>query len=170
MKRLWLLVGIPGSGKSTWIKNHRLYFSDKYAAISRDKIRFSLLKENDDYFSKEDQVWKEYLSQTISSLLLNEDTILDATHLNEKSRSKILRALKNYLIDFEINAIVINTSLNEALKRNDNRTGREFVPKAQIRRMAAQMTIPTIEEGFDHIYIFNDENKKVKYQIIEKGG
>lgn len=163
-KRLWLMCGIPGSGKSTWIQNHIKSFSDHTTIISRDKIRFSLLKEEDLYFSKEKEVWKEYISQIIVALNFNEDIILDATHLNEASRSKILRALKDNLKNVQINAIVINTPFPQALKQNNLRKGREFVPESVIHRMSFQMTIPTIEEGFDEIYIYENN----KYKIITK--
>ena len=75
--RLWLLAGIPGSGKSTWIQNHRKFFAEDNAVISRDQIRFALLGENDDYFSKENEVWQQYVEKTIASLKFNTDTILD---------------------------------------------------------------------------------------------
>ena len=91
-KTLWLMCGIPGSGKSTWIREHEKYFEPSYKVISRDEIRFSMLGENDDYFSKEKEVWDEYVKQAKDSLSKNDDTILDATHLNEASRTKILRA------------------------------------------------------------------------------
>ena len=147
------MVGIPGSGKTTWIQNHKDFFSNSTGIISRDEIRFSLLKENEEYFSKEKEVWKEYVSQSINSLKNNENTILDATHLNEASRSKILIALKNYLKNVEINAIVLDTPLSQSMAQNKLRKGRSYVPLSVIRRMNYQMTIPTLEEGFDNIYI-----------------
>lgn len=136
--------------------------------ISRDEIRFSLLGENDEYFSKEDEVWSEYVRQAKESINTNVDTILDATHLNASSRGKILCALKDVLKNVEINVIVIDVDLNTALERNELREGRSYVPRGVIRRMASQFTIPTLEEGFDHIYIYKEEDGKVKYQIIEK--
>lgn len=166
--RLWLMVGTPGSGKSTWIKNHKNFFADDVAVISRDAIRFSLLNEEEEYFSREDEVWREFVRQAALSLDTNVDTILDATHLNEASRGKILRALKDHLKDVEINAIVINSDLETCLERNEMREGRSYVPRGVIRRMASQFTIPTLEEGFDHIYIYKEEDGKVKYQIMEK--
>lgn len=167
--RLWLMIGVPGSGKSTWIKNHRSLFAEESAVISRDEIRFSMVKEDEEYFSKEKEVFAEYVAQTIKSLENNVDTILDATHLNGSSRGKILRALKDNLNGVEINAIVIDTPLDRTIKQNDMREGREFVPISVIRRMNCQMTLPTLAEGFDHIYIYEEVNGKVKYQIIEKG-
>ena len=47
------MMGIPGSGKSTFVRKRRDIF-DNPIVISRDKIRFSLLEEGDEYFSKEE--------------------------------------------------------------------------------------------------------------------
>jgi len=166
--RLWLMCGIPGSGKSTWIKTHKHYFSENMAIISRDAIRFALLGEKDAYFSKEKEVWAEYINQSINSLENNTDTILDATHINESSRGKILRALGEHLKDVEINAILINTDVKTAIERNNLREGLALVPETAIKNMYSQLTFPTLEEGFDHIYIYEEENGKVRYNIIEK--
>ena len=167
--RLWLMCGVPGSGKSTWVQNHKNFFAEKVAIISRDEIRFSLLKEDDNYFSKEKEVWNEYIAKAKKSLKENTDTVLDATHLNEKSRGKILRALGNSLKGVEINIIVINSGLKRALEQNNLRTGLSLVPSDQIKRMYSSMTIPTIEEGFDNIYIYEEKDGKVKYEIVNKG-
>lgn len=163
------MVGVPGSGKSTWLQTHKNYFSENMAVISRDEIRFALLEDGDEYFSKEKQVWTEYIARTKESLKFNADTILDATHLNETSRGKILNSLKSQLENIEINAIVIHPTLDVAIKQNNLRKGREFVPVSTIRRMYSQMTLPTLDEGFDHIYIYEKQGEKVKYQIFDKG-
>ena len=53
---LYIMVGVPGCGKSTWIENNR----DSYSTvISRDEIRFNMLKSDDDYFKYETKVFKE---------------------------------------------------------------------------------------------------------------
>ena len=169
-RRLWLLAGIPGAGKTTWIANHKHFFAEDYKVVSRDKIRFELLDTYGDangYFSNEKEVWERYVAEAKISLNDNTDTILDATHINEASRGKILRAIGSYLKDVEVNIIVINVTLGTALERNEMREGRAHVPESAIRRMASQMTLPSLEEGFDHIYIYEEENGKVKYQILE---
>lgn len=153
---LWLMCGIPGSGKTTWLENHKDALSEKQAVISRDAIRFFMLKEGEEYFSRENEVWAEYVAQAKKSLAENEDTILDATHLNEASRGKILRALKNSLEGVSIRIIVIDPGLQVAIAQNNLRKGRSFVPVSAIKRMNCSFTMPTFEEGFDKIYIIGD--------------
>ena len=156
-RRLFLLCGIPGSGKSTWIKRNANLFDICFTCISRDAIRFSLLSNEDDYFGKEKEVWSRYVRQAKNALATYNDVILDATHLNPASRGKILRALGKSLKDVSINAIYIKVSLDTALKRNSRRKGLELVPEEAIRNMASNFSMPTTEEGFDNVYIYNNE-------------
>lgn len=73
-----------------------------------------------------------------------------------------MRALGKHLKDVEVNVIYVRVPLEVAIERNENRIGtRAYVPKSVIRRMWSQTTIPTKEEGFEHIYII-DENGKEK--------
>ena len=65
-KHLYLMIGVPGSGKSTYAKNI-LKYGDIY--ISRDEIRYSLLTEEDDYFAKENEVIKTFIDNIDKSLV-----------------------------------------------------------------------------------------------------
>ena len=158
MNTLHILMGTPGSGKSTWIQNHL----DKHTVwISRDDVRFSMVAENEEYFSKEKQVFKEFVRRIDNALENGYDVFADATHLNKASRNKLLRAV-NPQLALNVDVIWIKTSLDECLKRNDNRIGtRSFVPKSVIRRMFFQIERPEFEEGFNTIYIVED-NQPIK--------
>ena len=52
MRNLFVMVGVPGSGKSTFLKEN---FEGKgnVKIVSRDAIRFSFVKPDEPYFSKE---------------------------------------------------------------------------------------------------------------------
>ena len=118
-KTLWLIAGVPGSGKSTFLANQVNKPNAKI--ISRDAIRFKLLEDGDAYFKNEDTVWNMYVDAIKNSLQENEHTILDATHLNERSRNKILDRLN--LNDVNINVIYFKVPLNVCIDRNSQRTG-----------------------------------------------
>ena len=94
MKELYLLMGISGSGKSTWARDFQSKFSDSIV-ISRDAVRFSLVKENEAYFAKEKKVFKTFAHLACEAIKAEiNNVILDATHLNFSSRQKILNAIK----------------------------------------------------------------------------
>ena len=157
MSKLILMCGVPGSGKSTWIDNNK---SDADAWISRDRIRFSLLKEEDEYFARENEAFDLFIYEIIMALTFRKNygaVYADATHLNRKSRAKVLNAVKKHIAPDEIEAIVMDVHLETALERNDLRTGRAFVPRGVIRRMFFQMEAPTIDEGFDKITFIRED-------------
>ena len=111
------------------------------------------LKEGDDYFSKEDKVFEIYVSEIKKSLDFNDNTFADATHLNERSRAKLLKALKENLLNIEVNAIYFKTPLDVCLARNEQREGLALVPREQVRKMFYSMTEPLEEEGFKNVFL-----------------
>ena len=165
--KLWVMIGVPGSGKSYWIRNHIDFFDGTIDIISRDVIRFNLLEDGDDYFAKEKQVFDIFVNKIKKSLETNDHTIADATHLNGSSRGKLFRALGDTLKDVEINAIVIDTCLAKCIEQNNQRQGRKLVPETALRNMFSSFSMPTLKEGFNNIYIYRKTNDKIIYEIIK---
>ena len=127
MKNFYVLCGIAGSGKSTWIDNHLAAFKGYTKVVSRDDIRFMIVNEDEEYFSREKQVFKKFIEELKDGLENYDNVIADATHLNLASRTKLLRNLTSSLKDSNIYAIVINTPVKICLKQNAARRGRRFV-------------------------------------------
>ena len=150
-KNLWLLVGIPGSGKSTWVREQ--LDSECKHWISRDAIRFEVVQEDEEYFSKEKKVFGLFASAVqadIDSDFIT-DIYVDATHINEASREKLLRRLKN-LENVNLNAVVFDISLETCLERNAQRTGRACVPETAIRNMYNNFRNPALDKRqYDNI-------------------
>lgn len=136
------MCGIAGAGKSTWLEKN--FVPDRDYIISRDAIRFSLLKDGDEYFAKEDEVFDtfvRYIQESIDNPDIPENIYCDATHITEGSRNKLLNALDLTNIK-KITAIVVKPSLEETLRRNEQRSGRAYVPRSVIRRMYYQFDNP----------------------------
>lgn len=147
IKTINIMIGLPGSGKSTFCQEN-VTAEDEYW-ISRDEIRFSVLKEGESYYSQETKVFNAFVNTINEILAKDEDSILyiDATHINSSSRHKILRRL-NLTGDEEINYYFFDTPIQECLRRNRGRTGMRRVPDGAIRDMAAraQMFIAETEK------------------------
>lgn len=147
--RLYIMVGPPASGKSTYAKNVLMPQCEAPLYISRDEIRFSMLRKNDNYFSKEKKVYDEFVRR-IKEAFDNEDeyisdVIADATHINWTSRRKLLAALGMLSGEYswvDVVPIVINTPVKECMERNAKRYERERVPDDGMRQMNRSRTHP----------------------------
>ena len=150
MKELFLLVGVPGSGKSTVAKR----IKDEYETegigveiVSRDEIRFSMVAESDPYFSREHEVFAAFKT-AVGDALSNpfvDAVIADATHLSFQSRHKLLNGLD--LSNVVLHVYKIECSLHTILKRNALRTGRKRVPRDKVIQMYNSLqNSPKIDE------------------------
>ena len=69
MKTLYMMIGIPGSGKSTWLKT----YADNGVIISRDEVRFSMVREDEPYFSREKEVFESFIEDMKYKKKLKDD-------------------------------------------------------------------------------------------------
>ncbi len=157
---LYVSCGTPGAGKSTWLNTYR---AEDEHVVSRDAIRYSLLQEGEAYFSHEDEVFHDFIYAIKDLINSGSNVYADATHLNEKSRGKLLFSLRQIgCTPTEINAIYFPTNLNTCIIQNNKRKGTiAYVPEIQLRQMFFKMTPPTYKEGFNHIFIVDTKTGKV---------
>ena len=165
-QKVFLLCGCPGSGKSTWVKNRLNTDTDIY--ISRDNIRFSLLKNDQQYFEVENEVRACFFRQIRNFTADDypcENVYIDATHLNHQSRKQVLNRVNE---DTYKIAVSVEVPIDIALERNAKRTGRALVPESVIRNMYNRYTIPTLKEGFNEIWHI-DANGAIRKEVYNYG-
>lgn len=151
--KLYVLVGVPGSGKSTWIKNQD--WAIGIPVVSTDNFI-------DEYAEQQGKTYNEVFEERMPvavKLMANQveickannlDIIWDQTSTTIGARAKKFRMCPDY---YKI-AVVFKTPDDEELQcRLANRPGKN-IPKHVQTSMAEQLknNPPTLEEGFDEIW------------------
>ena len=151
MPKCYQLVGVPASGKSTWIK-------DQIWALDLNIVSTDVWVE--DYAKRMEKTYSEVFTEymPIAVKLMadhvvkcrenNHDIIWDQTSTTVASRSRKFAMLP----DYEHIAIVFSTPKLDVLKeRLSNRPGKE-IPWEVVQYMIDNFEMPTEEEGFKEIW------------------
>lgn len=162
-KRLFLMCGPAGCGKTTWVKNRIAQSAANCIHISRDVIRAQFWKDdNDEYFAHEHQVFTEFchqIQQALKSSHPAQEIFVDATHLSSNARNKVLDTLD--LTDVELNAVSFKLPIEQVLAQNELRKnqGRAYVPPKVIKNMYYSYNPPSKHEKYTYHKIITINQK-----------
>lgn len=135
MVKLLILIGLPGSGKTTWAKKfiaERENDSDEaWVRVCRDDIRF-MLQSVDFKVENENLVTEIENSAVRSALQLGKSVLIDATHIKKSHRNAWHKIAKEYNVSV-VEEKYFDVSLEECLKRNSQRDRK--VPNSVIESM-----------------------------------
>jgi predicted kinase len=134
-------VGLPGSGKSTYLANLGAN------PISSDAIRLQLADDETDQtiHSRVFSVMRLLLEQRLQ--LHRPVTYIDATNVTRRDRRPFLKMARQYECDAE--ALFFDVPLAVCKVRNRSRARK--VPDSVLELMAAKVVPPSIEEGFTRV-------------------
>jgi predicted kinase len=142
-QRIVLLVGLPGSGKSTYLERLGV------TALSSDAIRLLLADDVTDQ-TIHGRVFAALRYLLRQRLAIGQPvTYVDATHLTPKERRPYVKIAQKY--GCEIEALFFNAPLDVCLERNRARA--RVVPEDAMRAMAAKRVLPSVREGFSRVKV-----------------
>ena len=152
MKRLIIIAGLPGTGKSTFSNT---YFKNNSIIISSDEIRFKHTGDYSVLLNDMSIVYKEMCALANEAFLKNEniDVILDSTMLNDERRNFFLDRIKGQ--DETLLYLLKVRDINTILERNKKRPKDKWVPEDIIYSMNSNYKLPS------------EDNKKRYNKIVE---
>lgn len=161
MPAIYILVGPPASGKSTWRESYLSKVSDTTTVLSTDDMIEEYATQNGMNYN---QAFKEVSFSDLEknmffkfreALSRSENVIVDRTNMRAKSRNRFLASVpKNYkkiAVVFEIDTPHLLSRLYDRAEK----TGK-FIPEKNVMDMIDTYQEPTMDE-FDSIIIEKQE-------------
>ena len=151
MPKCYQLIGVPASGKSTWVKNQEWALG--LTIVNTDAFVEDYARAQGKTYS---EVFVDYMPTAIDLMVEQvvfarehgHTIIWDQTSTTVKSRARKFHMLP----DYEHIAVVFRTPEHkELVRRLMSRPGKE-IPDHVVASMIASWEEPTLEEGFTEIW------------------
>jgi len=145
MPNFYMLVGVPGSGKSSYLKERLLRNEDERDAAIISSDHTVMYRDLDD------------------AIKWGDDIFWDQTNLSYGSRKGKLNKIPD---SYTKVALVFNTPDDDELERRLNSREGKHIPKKVIKDMAGRYQPPTIPEGFNRVefYQTNFSNPNASFE------
>ena len=131
MKTMILLMGIPGSGKSTFYQNH---LASRYVRVNLDTLKTR--KREADLIDACFAAGKEFC--------------VDNTNLTREERAKYIHRAKAG--GYRIVGYFLKSVVKDCIARNERRSGVTRLPAKAVAAMSNRMELPRRDEGFDELH------------------
>ena len=151
MAKCYQLIGIPGYGKTTWVKNQDwandcvYVYTDIWIEIEAQKQDKTYSEVFEDYMPKAVNIMS---TQVVDARDQERDIIWDQTSTTIASRMRKFNMLPNY----EHIAVVFRCpDADELIRRLNSRPGK-VIPLDVVESMVHNFEVPSEEEGFKEIW------------------
>jgi len=153
MPTVYFLIGVPASGKSTWVENFIL--GNDSIVLSTDNYIEDVAKSRgltyNDVFTAAIKDAEKSLNEALEwGIKFEKNLVWDQTNLNEKNRRKKLSKIPAH---YRKVAVCFPTpDPDEHARRLNNRPGKT-IPEFVLKNMISSLAFPDSSEGFDEIQI-----------------
>lgn len=153
MKTVYFLIGLPGIGKSTWIRNKRLDADTSKVISSDDHIEAEAQRQKRTY----NDVFRSYIKtatremyQDLEKAFKNEVEFIfwDQTNLTRKARASKIKMVPD---DYKKVAVYFKPVEPTEWARRLLSRPEKTIPTDKLVNMARTMESPSLDEGFDEI-------------------
>jgi predicted kinase len=151
MPKCYQLVGVPASGKSTWVKNQD--WASDCVVVSTDEFVETYAQEIGSTYS---EVFDDYMPTAVKLMAdkvvrareAGKDIIWDQTSTGVTARTRKF----NMLPDYEHIAVVFKTPEKEELDRRLLSRPGKNIPDHVMRSMIDHFEMPSLDEGFLQVW------------------
>ena len=139
-KQAVIFMGIQGSGKTYYYNWH---FTGKFKHINLDELHTR---------NKERLLLQSCIEEGI-------DFVVDNTNPTRADRARYIGVAK--AAGYRVIGYFFESKLQDCIRRNDLRTGKEKIPAQAIAATSNKLEMPSRDEGFDELYFVERSGKTV---------
>ncbi len=138
MKMMVIMMGIQGSGKSTFYRNH---LAGDYVHVNLDSLK------------------TRYQERLLIEQCIQQDQnyAVDNTNPTKEDRQRYITSAKN--AGYQIVGYFMESKLQSCIERNNQRVGAAKIPAKAIAATSNKLQMPSYDEGFDKIYFVKNDGK-----------
>ena len=140
---LVVMVGLQGSGKSTWVREQ---LSATHVVVSKDHWPHTRNREARQRRAVED------------ALTAAHSVVVDNTNASPHDRAPLIAIAR--VRGAEVRAVYLDVPVAVCLARNDRRVGRARVPIIGLLATRNRLMPPSLDEGFDRVDIFDSSGSR----------